>query len=43
MKYLRIAYDTIWFRVHPVWQDAEGRPLYPSWRASFETARILAS
>lgn len=43
MTWLRILYDTIWFRCHPVWQDERGRALYPSWRGSFETARILNS
>jgi hypothetical protein len=43
MKYLKIAYDTLWFRCHPVWQDERGRALYPSWRASFDVARIIAS
>lgn len=43
MKWLHIVYDTIWFRVHPVWSDEYGHALYPCWRASWNTARILHS
>lgn len=43
MKWFTILYDTIWFRCHPVWQDADGRALYPSWRAAYDTAKVLSS
>lgn len=40
---LKIISDALWFRCHPVWQDERGRALYPSWRAAFAVARIIAS
>ncbi len=43
MTWITIISDTAWFRFHPVWSDANGRALYPSWRASFAVARIIAS
>jgi len=42
MKWLKLIRDTIELRCHPVWQDERGRALYPSWRACYLTARILA-
>jgi len=43
MTWLKILYNTIWLRCHLVWQDERGRALYPSWRAAFATACIIAS
>lgn len=40
---LRILYDTIWLRCHPIWTDERGRARYPSWRAAWDVARIIAS
>jgi hypothetical protein len=42
-RLLKTIYDTIELRIHPVWTDERGRALYPSWRACWETARILNS
>ncbi len=43
MNWITIISNTLWFRCHPVTSDADGRALYPSWRASFAVARSLAS
>lgn len=41
MKWITVIYNTVWFRTHPVWGRTGARAIYPSWRAAFETARIL--
>ena len=43
MKWMHVLYDTVWVRCHPVWQDERGRGLYPSWRAAWDVALIIAS
>lgn len=43
MRLLKTIYDTIWLHCHPVWGTPDGRTLWPSWRACWETARILNS
>lgn len=39
MRYLRIAYDTIWFRCHVCIGGIGGEPdIYPTWRCAWELA-----
>lgn len=42
MKWIKIAYDTVWFRCHPFTGDAHGRGVYMTWRTAFAVARIGA-
>jgi hypothetical protein len=44
MRTLKTIYDTIWFKIRPVWYSTDSdETLYPTWRACWETARILNS
>ena len=46
MKWIKIAYDTVWFKLHPITGPVDpGDPTpvcYPTWRAAWDVARGLA-
>ena len=46
MTWAKIIYNTIWFRCHPITGPiAPDDPMpvtYPSWRAAWDVARIIA-
>ena len=45
MKTLRVLYETVWFRCHPITgpvSPADPSPvIYPTWRMSYELAKGL--
>lgn len=40
MTWIKIIYDTVWYRCHPFTSDEHGHGMYMTWRTAWELARI---